>query len=251
MRIQLIRNATLRLTYAGHHILIDPYFAEQFSAEPLAGLSRNPLTPLPLSEDAILDGVEMVIVSHLHPDHFDERAQQMVPKDLPLYCQPGDEDTIARYGFGAVTPVQSTVEWGGITLTRTDGNHGVGVWLERMGPAAGFLIQAPGEPTLYWAGDTIWYKAVARTIADHSPDVIVTHSSGAMWEPEAPTVIMDAEQTLKVCKAAPDAVVLATHMEAFDFDTVSRANLRDAANGAGISPDQLRVPIDGETLAFG
>lgn len=250
MKLQLIRNATLRLTYAGRVILIDPYFAEQFSAEPLVGISRNPLTPLPLPEEQILDGIEVVIVSHLHPDHFDERAKQLVPKNLLLYCQPGDKDTIVSYGFRSVTVVQTGLNWGGITFTRTEGNHGVGIWLERMGPAAGFLIQAPGEPTLYWAGDTIWYEGVAQTIADHSPDVIVTHSSGARWEADAPTVIMDAPQTLEVCRAAPRAVVVATHMETFDFDTVSRADLRAAADKTGITPRQLRIPADGETLTI-
>src|SRR5690348_18055916 len=43
------------------------------------------------SIEEILDGVDLVVVSHLHTDHFDGVAKARVPKDLPLICRPGDE----------------------------------------------------------------------------------------------------------------------------------------------------------------
>ncbi len=52
MRLQLIRSATLRLDYAGHHLLIDPYFAPKHSRPTYTGKSPNPLIDLPLSPDA-------------------------------------------------------------------------------------------------------------------------------------------------------------------------------------------------------
>lgn len=60
---------------------------------------------------------------------------------------------------------------------------------------------------------------------------------------------MDAEQTIAVCRAAPNSTVIATHMEALDHATVSRAELRQQADAAGI--DNLLIPADGETLTFG
>ena len=61
---------------------------------------------------------------------------------------------------------------------------------------------------------------------------------------------MDAQQTIEVCRAAPQAVVIALHMETFDFDTVSRRDLRARAEAEGIEARQLRIPADGETLVF-
>lgn len=104
MRLQLIRSATLLLDYAGQHILIDPFFAPKHSRPSYTGRSPNPLVELPLPPEQILDGVELVIVSHLHSDHFDPVAHQLVPKTLPLLCQPGNEETIRDKGFLDVTP---------------------------------------------------------------------------------------------------------------------------------------------------
>ncbi|MHC2572396.1 hypothetical protein [Rhizobium leguminosarum] len=58
MKLQLIRNATLKLDYAGRTVLIDPYFAPKHSQPSFAGRSPNPLVELPVSIDRILDGVD-------------------------------------------------------------------------------------------------------------------------------------------------------------------------------------------------
>ena len=63
-------------------------------------------------------------------------------------------------------------------------------------------------------------------------------------------IVMDAEQTVKVCNYAPDAKVIATHMEALDHATVTRAQLRDYAQQQGIDDEQLLIPVDGDVLSF-
>ena len=192
----------------------------------------------------------MVLVSHLHTDHFDAVAQNLLPKELPLFCQPGQEEKIREKGFTQVTPVVDTITWNGITVTRTEGNHGSGEVLKLMGPVMGFVLRAPGEPTIYWAGDTIWYEPVAQVIAEVQPDIIVTHSCGAVWSAEKTLIVMDDKQTVAVCAAAPQATVIAVHMEALDHSTISREQLRVHAEAANISPTQLLIPADGAILTF-
>jgi L-ascorbate metabolism protein UlaG (beta-lactamase superfamily) len=247
MRLRLLRNATQRLHYAGRELLLDPYFAPKHSRPSFAGRSPNPLVDLPCPPEEILAGAELVIVSHLHSDHYDPEAQRLLPKDLPVLCQPGDEETIRGHGFASVTPVAEALVWQGITITRTPGHHGSGAVLDIMGPVSGFVFQAPGEPTVYWAGDTILYEAVQQTIERFHPDVIVTHSSGAMWQGDGP-IVMDAAQTLAVCQAAPESRVVAIHLDSLDHGEVSRGNLRAQAKVAGIADQRLLIPADGETL---
>ncbi|HTG31601.1 MAG TPA: MBL fold metallo-hydrolase [Thermoanaerobaculia bacterium] len=248
MRLRLFRNATQRLHYAGHELLLDPYFAPKHSRPPFAGRSPNPLVDLPCPPAEIMAGAELLIVSHLHSDHFDPEAQRLLPKDLPVFCQPGDEGAIREHGFERVTPVADSVTWNGVTLTRTPGQHGSGpAELADMGQVSGFVFQAPGEPTLYWAGDTILYEPVLRMIERFRPDVIVTHSSGAMWKGNGP-IVMDAAQTLAVCQAAPESRVVAIHLDSLDHGEVTRADLRAQARAAGISDARLLIPADGETL---
>ena len=250
MQLQLIRNATLRLHYAGHLILIDPYLAEKHSLPSFTGKSPNPMVALPCTPEEAIADAELVLVSHLHTDHFDGVAQNLLPKVLPLVCQPGQEAKIEEKGFTNVTPLHDELTWNGISLNRTPGNHGTGEVLKIMGPVMGFVIKAPGEPTIYWVGDTIWYDEVAQVVADVQPNIIITHSCGAVWSAEKTLIVMDDEQTVAVCAAAPQATVIAVHMEALDHGTITREQLRATADAAGISPQQLLIPADGETLTF-
>jgi hypothetical protein len=136
-----------------------------------------------------------------------------------------------------------------VSITRTPGQHGDESWAAQMGTVSGFIFRAENEPTVYWTGDTIWYAAVRQVILEEDPHIIITHSSGASFEAGAP-IIMDARQTIEVCRTAPQSTVIAIHMETFDFDTGSRQELRAVADAEGIEASQLRIPADGKTLAF-
>lgn len=246
MKLRLIRNATLKLEFSGRIILIDPFFAPKGTRPPLAGRAPNPLVDLPVSTEEILSGVEFVIVSHLHADHFDPVAQSLVPKHLPLICQPGDEEKIRSYGFSQVTPLVQSIDWRGIHIARREGSHGLGAVVEKMGRVMGFTITAKNEPEIYWAGDTVLYPAVEKTIVDTRPDVVVIHPCGARWDGDL--ITMDAQEAVDVCRLAPDAVVVATHMNTLDHATVTREDLRRYAGELGVTPQQLLVPEDGEGL---
>ena len=248
MQLQLIRNATLKLAYAQRTILIDPFLGPKHSVESFAGRSRNPTVELPTGIEDILAGVELVIISHLHEDHFDETAKRRLPKDMPILCQPGDETDIRAAGFTDVAPLSEPTVWKGIAITPRAGSHGLGPVLQDMGPVIGFSLEAPGEPSVYWAGDTVLYPPVAETIRATDPDVVITHSCGARWNGDL--IVMDADETVEVCRLARASIVIATHMDALDHATVDRPQLRAAAEAHGIAPSRLLIPLDGEFVSL-
>jgi L-ascorbate metabolism protein UlaG (beta-lactamase superfamily) len=249
MKIQLIRNATLRIQYNGHIIILDPFLSPAGVLPPFAGLQPNPTVELPMSPEAVIADTEFIMLTHLHPDHFDDEAVQLLPKFLPVLCAPIDQNSVEEKGFNNVTPLADSFEWNGIHFEPTLAEHGSGEWLQKMGHVMGFFLKAPNRPSLYIASDTIWYPEVQKVITEKQPDVIVTNSGGAHF-PDAPPIIMDIEQTLEVCKAAPEAKIVATHLESLDHCPVTREALRTAANEAGISDQQLFIPDDGEILDF-
>src|SRR5262249_48144301 len=164
MKLQLFRNATLKLDYAGRTVLIDPYLAAKHSLPSFTGRSPNPMVDLPVSIEEILDSVELVVVSHLHTDHFDGVAEEKVPKDLPLICRPGDEIKIAGGGSPDIGPLLDVLDWNGRVSPRREGSHGLGPVVEKMGPVMGFTLAAQDEPEIYWTGDTVLYPPVIETI---------------------------------------------------------------------------------------
>ena len=104
MNIQQIRNATLVVEYAGKKFLIDPMLAEKGAYPPFPNAPRqdqnNPLVELPTSVDNIIKDVDAVIVTHLHYDHWDEAAKEVLPKDIKLFSQNEEDATeIRNAGF--------------------------------------------------------------------------------------------------------------------------------------------------------
>jgi L-ascorbate metabolism protein UlaG (beta-lactamase superfamily) len=246
MELRLIRNATLRLRYGGVDFLIDPMLGVRHSIRPMGDSpGRNPTVEMPCSVDEVIGGADVVIVSHLHPDHFDEAAFGLVPRRLPIICQVADGDKLTAVGF-EVTELTTTIHYRGVETKPVSATHGSGPILDRMGSVTGLVFRADTEPTLYWSGDTIMTDAVRDTIVDTRPDVVVTHSGGATAG--GTTIIMDIGDTLEVASLAASAIIIAVHLEAVAHAPITRAALRMAADQAGIGPDRLRIPADGDTL---
>ena len=84
MKLTQIRNATNRLEYAGTTFLIDPWLAPKHTLsfvdipgmpfhipDPVKENQPMPFYDLPLPIEQIMEDVDAVIVTHLHPDHID------------------------------------------------------------------------------------------------------------------------------------------------------------------------------------
>jgi L-ascorbate metabolism protein UlaG (beta-lactamase superfamily) len=248
VQLRLIRNATLRLRYADVDLLVDPMLSVQHAIRPMGDSpERNPTVDLPCSIDEVFDGVDTVLVSHLHPDHFDEAAFGLVPRHLPVLCQPGDGERLAAAGFDT-TELDTAAHHRGMSIAPTAGQHGSGPILERMGRVMGVVLRAEDEPTVYWCGDTVLCDDVRAVVEREAPDVIVTHSGGA--RAGGTTILMDEDDTVELARLAPDATIVAVHLEAVAHAPVTRAGLRAAADAAGIDPTRLIIPADGETVTL-
>ena len=128
MKIQLIRHATLWLEYAGLNILVDPMLMdpEEMPAFPNTPNNlRNPRAALPETETEYTNP-DLVIVTHTHIDHWDAAAADRLRKDVPLLCQPGDENVFLEAGFTSVHPVDEKYEFHSVRFARTPGQHGTG-----------------------------------------------------------------------------------------------------------------------------
>ncbi|MGI9050948.1 MAG: MBL fold metallo-hydrolase, partial [Rubrobacteraceae bacterium] len=218
MNIRLIRHATLVLDLNGTRILVDPMLNPAGTVEAVPDTPnqrRNPLVDLPFGEDElarVLEEIDAVLVTHTHQDHWDERATELLPKDLQVLCQPEDEELIRSAGFSEVTPVRTEVEWGGTIFTRTGGQHGTGEIGEKMAPVSGFVLRSAEAPSLYIAGDTVWCPEVEEALSSYTPDVVVLNAGAARFLSGDP-ITMTAEDVAQVSRAVPDARILAVHME--------------------------------------
>lgn len=254
IQIDFIRHATLVLRLDGIVLLVDPMLSPAGAMDPVANAAnqrRNPLVDLPLDEQALqqlLTEIDGVLVTHTHRDHWDAQAIALLPKTTPLLCQPADAEPLRAAGFTTVLQIATALEWRGLTITRTDGQHGTGVIGQQMGPVSGFVVQQRGAPALYIAGDTIWCAEVADAMQQHRPAVTIVNAGAAQFATGDP-ITMTAEDVGQVCRSLPSSQVIAVHMEAINHCLLSRAELRAWLDEAGLTA-QVRIPADGEQIAL-
>jgi L-ascorbate metabolism protein UlaG (beta-lactamase superfamily) len=235
VRLTLVRNATIVLELGGLRLLVDPMLDAAGARPPIANTANpvpNPTLPLPIPAEEVVRGVDAVLVTHRHRDHLDTRAEELLPRDVPVLCQPEDEDALRDLGLD-VRPVDDEVDWNELRIVRTPARHGHGAIAEELAPVSGFLVA-----DVYLAGDTVWYEGVAETIERHRPRVAVVNAGGAEFL-EGGLIIMGVEDVREVAARVP--VVVAVHREALNHCFLTREELRDAL------PEVL-VPADGETL---
>ena len=125
--------------------------------------------------------------------------------------------------------------------------HGRGFVGRLMEHGYGYLIELPGEPTVYLAGDTVLSDDVRRCLEQRRPGVAILPAGGARLDFGA-EIIMDSADILDACKLTA-GIVIANHLEALDHCPASRAELAASAASAGVM-DRLRIPEDGAMLEF-
>jgi L-ascorbate metabolism protein UlaG (beta-lactamase superfamily) len=235
MQLTFVRSATLIVELQGRRILVDPMLDDAGSRPPVPNTAHpvpNPTVPLPLDAEEVVQGLDAVLLTHRHRDHLDGRAEELLPHDVPVFCQPEDEEALVELGLRAQPVVRETT-WDGIRIIRTPARHGSGAIADALAPVSGFVLD-----DLYLAGDTVWYEGVAETIEQYRPRVAVVNAGGAEFL-DGGLIIMGVDDVDEVAQRVP--VVVAVHMEALNHCHLSRAELRAAL------PNVL-VPDDGETL---
>ena len=260
VQLQQIRNATIKITYGETTILIDPMLSKKGNYPGFEGTYRselrNPLVELPIPAEEIVADVDAVIVTHTHLDHWDDAAQEVLAKDIPLFTQhQADADLILSQGFTNVRVLSEQVKFGGVKLNKTDGQHGTDEMYaipeiaESLGEAMGVVFQAPGYQTLYLVGDTIWRDEVEEALTQYQPQIIVINAGHAVLEGFEGAIIMGKEDILRASQQSPEAKIVATHMDAINHMSQTREELREYVQEKGIQ-EQVEIPEDGELLKF-
>lgn len=256
MRFHHLRNATSVLEVGGKRILIDPMLGAKGSLMPFSVIRhkarRNPTVELPDNAQQILAELDAALISHCrygHEDHLDKGGNALLrDRSLPVYCHSKDVRFLQNKGHRTepMTPHQPRDFFDG-QITAYHAVHGYGLVGKLMGPGVGYLIEMPGEPSIYLSGDTVLTEEVKRVLTERKPDIAVAHAGSASMDVGRP-ILMPMDELLEFTRLAPGRVV-ATHLEAVNHCPTTRDTLRDEAQRAGLG-DKLIIPADGETVEF-
>jgi L-ascorbate metabolism protein UlaG (beta-lactamase superfamily) len=164
-RLTWIGTATTLLEHSGFTVLTDPNFLHRGELAYLGkGLVSRRLTE-PTTTPEQLPPLDVVVLSHLHGDHFDRRARKGLAKDTLVVTTPESARGLRRWGFENVVGLRTWAsheiakDGARLTVTAAPGRHAPGVAQALLPPVMGSVLTfspADGPPLrLYVTGDTL------------------------------------------------------------------------------------------------
>ena len=262
MKIQQIRNATLKINFAGKIFLVDPWLIgkqkfgsfidipnKPFSTpDPVREEIPMPIFELPATVEEILRGVDFYVLTHIHPDHIDFSPDGTLgaplDKNIPIFAQNSqDADALKHSGFANVEILGENI-LGDIKLTKTPARHGT---VNPLGEACGIIFSAPNEKSLYIVGDSVWFDGVQNSLKTFRPDVVIVNACAAETI-ENGRLIMNDEDIDCIRKTLPTAQIIVSHMDNVAHATITRHEMRGLLARRGV--ENYFMPADGQTLEF-
>lgn len=226
--ITYIGGPTALLEYAGLRIVTDPTFdpPQTYSAPGETTLIK---TAGPGVGRADVWPVDLVLLSHhAHKDNLDWEGLELIAQG-PLTLSTRDAASDLWGGSVVGYDDWETREIGDVTVTIVPALHGPPGSEPQVGVVVGFVLEAPGCPTVYVSGDNASLGLVEQ-IADRFPEIeIAVLFAGAARVSE-----IDAALTLTSPDAARAAEILGAssviglHTEDWQHFSETRADLEAA-----------------------
>lgn len=257
--IFFVGTATVIIRYAGFTILTDPNFLHQGDHVHLGyGLRSERLTE-PAIDLADLPPLDLVVLSHLHEDHFDRRVERELDRSIPIVSTRhaaralGRKGFLSTHGLDTWDSTQFLKGDAALRITAMPGEHGPGVLSKALPPVMGSALEfGPRRGgvrlRLYITGDTLVHGGL-RQIAERYPDIhlALLHLGGT--RALGILVTMDAKQGVEALRIVRPRRAIPIHYNDY---TVFKSPLEDfqrEVREAGLE-DIVTYLRHGETYEF-
>jgi L-ascorbate metabolism protein UlaG (beta-lactamase superfamily) len=158
-------NPELRLTFLGHSTVLIESSGLRILTDPVLLDRRAPLRRVagPLGAE-LFANIDVVLLSHLHLDHFDVPSLRLVSSTAHLVVPRGAASLLKGLGFPAVSElgVGEAMGIGPVSVSATPAIHGG--FRPPAGPRAaaiGYTVEA-GPTRIYFAGDTDLFEGMVN-----------------------------------------------------------------------------------------
>ena len=259
--IQFIGTATTLIQFGGFSVLTDPNFLHRGDTVHVGyGLHARRLTD-PAVELDQLPPVDLVLLSHLHEDHFDRVVEQRLDHDLPIVTTPDAARALRKLGFHAARDLSTWQTWSfaraGVRLriTALPAQHTPVRMMQPllprvMGSLLEFTQRSDNAPLLrvYVSGDTLLHDDL-REIPRRFPDIDLglfhlggTRIFGVM-------LTMDGQQGAQAVSIISPHQAVPIHYDDYDVFKSPLADFQEAVRSAGLA-DRVRYLARGESLVL-
>lgn len=242
--VQFIGTATVLVRYQGLTILTDPNFLHKGEHVHLGyGLTSERLTNPAIDLDK-LPSIDLVVLSHMHEDHFDKLVQQKLDKNVPIATTPNAAQALKRLGFvraiGLSPWDRIEVEKGGarLRITAVPGRHGKLGMQALLPQVMGSVYDFGTDPTrpayrMYVSGDTLVYDDL-KAIPQRFPgiDLALLHLGGTRILGVF-KVTMDAKDGVQLLQIVQPQHAIPVHFNDYDVFKSPLADFAREIKAAG------------------
>jgi L-ascorbate metabolism protein UlaG (beta-lactamase superfamily) len=254
--VQFIGTATVLIRYRGLTIMTDPNFLHKGEHVHLGyGLTSQRRTNPAIDFDK-LPPIDLVILSHMHDDHFDKLVQE----NTPIVTNKEASEALKRLGFtqrfalSVWDRLEVTKGDARVRITSTPGRHGaagVSVLLPKvMGSVLDFGANADSpDYRMYISGDTLVYDDI-QTIPQRFPgiDLALLHLGGTRILGVF-KVTMDGKDGVQMLQVIRPKKAIPIHYDDYDVFKSPLADFAREVKAAGLEEGVVYL-AHGESYTF-
>lgn len=258
-----VGNATVIIRYGGFTVLTDPNFLHKGQRAYLGyGLTSKRRTEPAMSAADLPADLDVIVLSHLHGDHWDRVGRRMLDRSVPILTTPHASRRLqGRQGFRKALGLRlwesHTLVKNGATLevTALPGRHGPGLTRALLPPVMGSLLTftpSPGDEAacrIYLSGDTLMFDGI-RDIAARCPhiDLGVIHLGGTTL-PGGLMVTMDGSQGCDLLDLVRPRLAVPVHYDDYEVFRSPLADFHGEVERRGLA-DSVHWVGRGQTVTF-
>ncbi|MFF5210867.1 MBL fold metallo-hydrolase [Streptosporangium sp. NPDC000396] len=252
-----VGNATTLIRYNGFAVLTDPNFLHRGQHAYLGyGLTTRRRTEPAIGVDE-LPTLDVVVLSHMHGDHWDRTARRGLDRAVPIVTTRHAARRLRRQGFGRAMGLSTWQDRlfhrDGRTLriTSLPARHAPGAAQVLLPPVMGSMLEFGHQDgrvdlRLYISGDTLMDGCLAP-IPERFPDIDVgiVHLGGTMIL-GLMMVTMDGRQGAEWLAFTGPRYAIPVHYDDYEAFTSPLADFRGEVERRGLS-DRVRYIERGES----
>ena len=255
-----VGTATTLIRYGELTLLTDPNFLHQGQRAYLGyGLTAKRLTEPALTPQQLPD-LDLVVLSHLHGDHWDREAHRGLDRQLPIVTTPHASKRLQLRGFARAIGLRT---WGShelvkgstrLRITSMPGRHAPGLLRRVLPPVMGSLLEfgslaQPVQLRMYLTGDTLFVDDL-REIPVRYPaiDAAVLHLGGTRL-PGGLMVTMDALQGADLLELVKPRLAIPVHYDDYGLFKSPLSDFRTEVERRGLA-ELVRYVDRGDTVSL-
>lgn len=160
-------HATALIRYAGLTIACDPMLGHW-----VKGIKRA--APPGLTA-ASMRAVDLILISHAHPDHLHRETLTRLPRSATIVVPPGSAQHVSGLGFARVVELEvgQSIQDRGVDIATAPVRHGDGASVRGLS----YAIRGDG-PSVYFCGDSGYFSGFAEIGARLQPDIALLPIGG-------------------------------------------------------------------------